>query len=913
MDIPQGGVIMNHFALALRGLNCMGCARKLERQLKQDLTVEIETLTPTSIELHTHATLNKVLTSIESLGYQGGTEQTYQLQGLNCGRCVNKLTTHLSAQAEIAKLQVSKELLSLVTTLTTEQVQALVSEVGYQAIKAESTFAPVASINEKTTDTPDAEKLSPQEPAEASSQTHSLLIKGMTCASCVASVEKALLSVEGVQSAQVNLAEQSALVRGIFANPQPLLNAIERAGYQAEILDDPAQQQAKQQAQLDALQKEHKQSALLGIALGAPLMLWGVFGGNMMIRNSSDQMVWGGIGVICFALLLTAGRHFFINAWQALTHGRATMDTLVALGTGAAWFYSMLVIAWPQAFPDAARHVYFEATAMIIGLISLGHYIETKAKSRTNRSLQALLNLQPQQATLVTEQGDQSIAVADIQLGMSLRIKPGEQVPVDGVVNTGHSYLDESMLTGEPIPVLKEAGAKVAAGTLNQDGSLVITATGIGSQTMLARIIQLVRQAQSSKPAMARLADQISSVFVPVVVVIAILSAALWYLYGPDPKASYMLVVATTVLIIACPCALGLATPLSITVGIGKAAEMGILIRDANVLQTASQVDTVVFDKTGTLTLGKPSIQSLHVMLGDENQLLALAYALEQQSEHPLAKAICDYAKQRNIRPVDISQFTNQRGRGLSADYQNQTVLVGSLAFMQEQGIDLSMAESTLEKFAAQAWTPVAVAYRGMLQGVLAIADPIKPTSAQAVRKLNELGIHTVMLTGDHASVANAIAKELGISQVIAQVLPDQKAQHIQALQQQGRKVAMIGDGINDAPALALADIGIAMGSGSDVAIESAQMTLLNSSPTSVVSAIELSKATLRNMKQNLFGAFIYNTLGIPIAAGVLYPAFGFLLSPVVAGAAMALSSITVVSNANRLRWSKISFDQHSQ
>ncbi|EJL6257819.1 copper-translocating P-type ATPase CopA [Vibrio cholerae] len=902
---------MNHFALALRGLNCMGCARKLERQLNQDLTVEIETLTPTSIELHTNATLNEVLTSIESLGYQGGTEQTYQLQGLNCGRCVNKLTTHLNAQADIAKLQVSKDQLSLVTTLNAEQVKALVAEVGYQAI--EVTQAPAASIDEKKTDTPDAKNSSNTEPTEASSQTLSLLIKGMTCASCVASVEKALLSVEGVQSAQVNLAEQSALVKANFANPQPLLNAIQSAGYQAEILDDPAQQQAKQQAQLDALQKEHKQSALLGIALGAPLMLWGVFGGNMMIRNSSDQMVWGGIGIICFALLLTAGRHFFINAWQALTHGRATMDTLVALGTGAAWFYSMLVVAWPQAFPDAARHVYFEATAMIIGLISLGHYIETKAKSNTNRSLQALLNLQPQQATLVTEQGDQSIAVADIQLGMSLRIKPGEQVPVDGVVSTGHSYLDESMLTGEPIPVLKEVGAKVAAGTLNQDGSLVITATGIGSETMLARIIQMVRQAQSSKPAMARLADQISSVFVPVVVFIAILSAALWYLYGPDPKASYMLVVATTVLIIACPCALGLATPLSITVGIGKAAEMGILIRDANVLQTASQVDTVVFDKTGTLTLGKPSIQSLHVMQGDENQLLALAYALEQQSEHPLAKAICDYAKQRNIRPVDISQFTNQRGRGLSADYQNQTVLVGSLAFMKEQGIDLSMAESTLEQFAAQAWTPVAVAYRGMLQGVFAIADPIKPTSAQAVHKLNELGIHTVMLTGDHASVANAIAKELDISQVIAQVLPDQKAQHIQALQQQGRKVAMIGDGINDAPALALADIGIAMGSGSDVAIESAQMTLLNSSPTSVVSAIELSQATVRNMKQNLFGAFIYNTLGIPIAAGVLYPAFGFLLSPVVAGAAMALSSITVVSNANRLRWSKISFDQHSQ
>lgn len=903
---------MHFFTLPLRGLNCMGCARKLERQLKQDLSVEITSLTPTSIELQTDASLDQVLASIESLGYQGGIEQTYRLQGLNCGRCVNKLTTHLSAQRTIAKLQVTKEQLSLVSSLTAERIKELVAEVGYQAFDNEQVSLECsAEINHaQPSNTPDAHISSPP---ETTSQTLSLLIQGMTCASCVNSVEKALLSVQGVHSAQVNLAEQSALVTAEFSNPQPLLNAILQAGYRGEVSDDPALQQAKQQAQLDALQKKHKQSAGLGIAVGAPLMLWGMVGGNMMILDRQDQLIWGGIGVICLVLLLTAGRHFFVNAWQALTHRRATMDTLVALGTGAAWLYSMLIVAWPDAFPEAARHVYFEATAMIIGLISLGHYIETQAKSRTNRSLQALLNLQPLQATLVTAQGDQTIAVADIQLGMSLRIKPGEQVPVDGVVSAGHSYLDESMLTGEPIPVLKEEGATVAAGTLNQDGSLLITATGVGAQTMLARIIKMVRQAQSSKPAIARLADQISSVFVPVVVLIAILSAAIWYWYGPDPKASYMLIVATTVLIIACPCALGLATPLSITVGIGKAAEMGILIRDANVLQTASHIDTVVFDKTGTLTLGKPSIQAVHVLQSDENHLLALAYALEQASEHPLAKAICDYAQQRQIFPVEIEQFTNQRGRGVSALYQEQTILLGSLAFMQEQGIDLSLAESTLEQFTAQAWTPVALAYQGQLQGLFAIADPIKPTSIQAVKRLHQLGIHTVMLTGDHSAVANAIAKQIGISQVIAQVLPDQKAQHIQAMQQQGRKVAMIGDGINDAPALALADIGIAMGSGSDVAIESAQITLLNSSPTSVVSAIELSQATVRNMRQNLFGAFIYNTLGIPIAAGVLYPAFGFLLSPVIAGAAMALSSITVVSNANRLRWSKISFDQHSQ
>lgn len=914
-DIPLGGVIMNHFALPMRGLHCMGCAQKLQRHLKQHLTIEITALSPTSIELHTDASLSEVLTHIEALGYQAGCEQTYRLQGLNCARCVNKLTTHLSARPDIAKLQISKEQLALVTTLTAEQLTALVAEAGYQAIAAEqkSTLAPAASIDEKKTDTPDVENSSNTQQSEASSQTFSLVIKGMTCASCVASVEKALLSIKGVHSAQVNLAEQSALVKASFADPQSLLNAIQSAGYQAEILDDPAQQQAKQQALLDALQKEHQQSALLGMALGAPLMLWGILGGNMMIRNSHDQWLWGGIGMLCFALLVTAGRHFFVNAWRALTHRRATMDTLVALGTGAAWVYSMLVVIWPHAFPEAARHLYFEATAMIIGLISLGHYIETKAKSRTNRSLQALLNLQPQHATQVTEQGDRLITVADIQLGMALRIKPGEQIPVDGVVYSGHSYLDESMLTGEPIPELKEIGAQVAAGTLNQDGSLVIHATGIGSQTMLARIIQMVRQAQSSKPAIARLADQISAVFVPVVVCIALLSAALWYWYGPDPKASYMLVVATTVLIIACPCALGLATPLSITVGIGKAAEMGILIRDANVLQTASHINCVVFDKTGTLTLGKPTVQALHVLQGDEAQLLGLLYALEQQSEHPLAKAMCDYAKQRGIAPLEVTEFTNRRGRGLSAIYQQHSVFIGSLALMQEQGIDLSVAEPYLHQFATQAWTLVAIAHAGQLQGVLAIADPIKPSSALAVQKLNQLGIHTVMLTGDHASVANAIAQQLGITQVIAQVLPDQKAQHIQALQQQGHQVAMIGDGINDAPALAQADIGMAMGSGSDVAIESAQITLLNSAPTSVVSAIELSQATVRNMKQNLFGAFIYNTLGIPIAAGVLYPTFGFLLSPVIAGAAMALSSITVVSNANRLRWCHISFNQHSQ
>ncbi len=425
---------------------------------------------------------------------------------------------------------------------------------------------------------------------------------------------------------------------------------------------------------------------------------------------------------------------------------------------------------------------------------------------------------------------------------------------------------------------------------------------------MLSRIIQMVRQAQSSKPAIAKLADQISAIFVPTVIMIALFSALIWYFVGPEPKASYMLVVATTVLIIACPCALGLATPLSVTVGVGKAAEMGILIRDANVLQSASKITTVVFDKTGTLTQGKPTVQNLVTWGIEDNKLLTLVYALELRSEHPLGKAICHYAQPLVSTSAEVEQFTNLRGKGLMANIGGDSVVVASLSHLESLDVPLTQAQTTIEHYAEQAWTPVAVAINGELKGLIAIADPIKPNAAQAISTLNKMNIRTVMLTGDNQSVATAIAKQIGIQQVIAQVLPDQKAQKIVQLQEKGQIVAMVGDGINDAPALAQADIGIAMGSGSDVAIESAQMTLLNSSPLAVVNAIALSKATVKNMKQNLLGAFIYNTFGIPIAAGVLYPAFGFLLSPVVAGAAMALSSITVVSNANRLRLFKSPF-----
>ncbi len=906
---PVSHISNNHYQFDLSGLHCGNCVKKVRTALEasnDNQNIDIDTQ---HLSLVSALPAEKIVQQIEELGYQASlhepatnddTAQHYQfdLSGLHCGNCVKKVRTALEASSDNQNIDIDTQHLSLVSALPAEKIVQQIEELGYQAQLAGSKPTPSEQVERESQQTEDFT-------ASDGDATTNLLISGMSCASCVASVDKALRSVSGVDKAQVNLAEQSALVfseRHDESFHKALEKAVQEAGYQAEIIDDPAMQQEKQAQQQQRIQKLHRNNAIIGLVVGIPLMLWGVLGGNMLVRNPQDQIAWGAAGLVCLLLLATAGRNFYVNAWQSLTHKRATMDTLVALGTGAAWLYSMLVVLIPDWFPLQARHVYFEASAMIIGLISLGHYIEAKAKAKTARSLQALINLQPQMATLVTEHGDETIAAAAIRLGMQLRIKPGEKIPVDGKVLSGQSYIDESMLTGEPIAAFKEQGQKVAAGTLNKDGSLLIEATGVGANTMLARIIRMVRQAQSSKPAIAKLADEISSVFVPVVVVIALFSAAIWYIYGPDPKASYMLVIATTVLIIACPCALGLATPLSVTVGVGKAAEMGILIRDANVLQSASKINTVVFDKTGTLTQGNPEVQKVFPLNGDPRTLLKLAYSAECHSEHPLAKAVCDYAVQKSITASEPQAFNNIRGRGIQATVDGHDVLIASLQYFEQQNIALSSAEEAIAECAQQAWTPVAIALNGTIAGIIAIADPLKNESVQAIKALKAQGIQTVILTGDNQSVAAAIGQQLGVDKVISQVLPDEKAEHIKQLQQNGAKVAMIGDGINDAPALAQADIGIAMGSGSDVAIESAQMTLLNSSPMAVLQAIRLSKATIKNMKQNLFGAFVYNSLGIPLAAGVLYPFFGFLLNPVIAGTAMALSSITVVSNANRLR-----------
>ncbi|PLO68871.1 Cu+ exporting ATPase, partial [Klebsiella michiganensis] len=716
--------------------------------------------------------------------------------------------------------------------------------------------------------------------------------------SCVSRVQHALAAVPGVSQARVNLAERTALVMG-SASAAELVQAVEKAGYGAEAIEDDLERRERQQETAVATMKRFRWQAIVALLVGIPVMGWGMIGDNMMVSDD-NRALWLAIGVVTLAVMVFAGGHFYRSAWKSLKNGTATMDTLVALGTGVAWLYSMSVNLWPQWFPMEARHLYYEASAMIIGLINLGHMLEARARQRSSKALEKLLDLTPPSARVVTDEGEKDLPLAEVQAGMILRLTTGDRVPVDGVISQGEAWFDEAMLTGEPVPQQKGDGDAVHAGTVVQDGSVLFTASAVGSQTTLARIIRMVRQAQSSKPEIGQLADKISAVFVPAVVAIALFSAAIWYFFGPAPQIVYTLVIATTVLIIACPCALGLATPMSIISGVGRAAEYGVLVRDADALQRASTLDTLVFDKTGTLTEGKPQVVAIKTFTAiDESTALRLAASLEQGSSHPLARAILDKAADQRLPAVE--NFRTLRGLGVSGEAEGRRLLLGNQALLNEHKIATAEIEDDMTAQASQGATPVLLAVDGQAAALFAIRDPLREDSVAALARLHRQGYRLVMLTGDNPTTANAIAKEAGIDEVIAGVLPDGKADAIKRLQSEGHQVAMIGDGINDAPALAQADVGIAMGGGSDVAIETAAITLMRHSLNGVADALDIAKATLRNMKQNLLGAFVYNSLGIPIAAGILWPLTGTLLNPVVAGAAMALSSITVVSNANRL------------
>jgi len=817
------------------------------------------------------------------------------LEGLSCGHCVKRVKESLEQRPDVESVDVTLDHAAVTGSASADALIDTIKQAGYGAELSHPKAKPLA---ESSLPSEALTAATPELPvADDIDDSQQLLINGMSCASCVSRVQNALQAVPGVAQARVNLAERTALVMG-SASAADLVQAVEKAGYGAEAIEDDAKRRERQQETAIATMKRFRWQAIVALLVGIPVMVWGMIGDNMMVTDD-NRTLWLVIGLVTLGVMVFAGGHFYASAWKSLKNRTATMDTLVALGTGAAWLYSMSVNVWPQWFPMEARHLYYEASAMIIGLINLGHMLEARARQRSSKALERLLDLTPPTARVVTKDGEKSVPLADVQPGMTLRLTTGDRVPVDGEITQGEAWFDEAMLTGEPIPQQKSQDDPVHAGTVVQDGSVLFRASAVGSHTTLSRIIRMVRQAQSSKPEIGQLADKISAIFVPVVVCIALFSAAIWYVFGPAPQIVYTLVIATTVLIIACPCALGLATPMSIISGVGRAAEFGVLVRDADALQRASSLDTVVFDKTGTLTEGKPQVVAVEVRGFTEPDALRLAAALEQGSSHPLARAILDKAGGLALPPV--SNFRTLRGLGVSGEAEGHRLLLGNQALLHENGIDTTALESELNTQASLGATPVLLAVDGKAAALMAVRDPLRKDSVDALKRLHRAGYQLVMLTGDNPTTANAIAKEAGIDDVIAGVLPDGKADAIKTLQSQGRRVAMVGDGINDAPALAQADVGIAMGGGSDVAIETAAITLMRHSLMGVADALSISKATLRNMKQNLLGAFIYNAFGIPIAAGILWPLTGTLLNPVVAGAAMALSSITVVSNANRL------------
>jgi Cu+-exporting ATPase len=607
-------------------------------------------------------------------------------------------------------------------------------------------------------------------------------------------------------------------------------------------------------------------------------------------------------------VVLWMGAPFFARGWRSVVSGHLNMFTLIAMGTGVAWIYSVIGTLMPQLFPAGFRDahgavaVYFEAAAVITVLVLLGQVLELRARERTSGAIRSLLGLAPKTARRIAGHGDEDFAIDAIAVGDRLRVRPGEKIPVDGRVTEGNSFVDESMVTGEPMPVAKAEGARVIGGTVNQHGALVVRAEQVGRDTMLARIVDMVARAQRSRAPIQRLADQVAGWFVPAVLASAVIAFAAWVMFGPEPRFTFGLVAAVTVLIIACPCALGLATPMSIMVGVGRGARAGILIRDAQALEAFERIDTIVIDKTGTLTEGRPKLASVTTAPGiDEDTLLRLAAGVEQASEHPLARAIIEAAKARGLPLDEASGFSATPGKGATANVQGRAVALGNAALMGELDIATAGFETAAEAARASGATVIHVAIDGRAAGILAIADPIKTSAKAAIAALRSDGLRIVMLTGDNATTARAVASQLDITDIEAGVLPERKGEVVQRLRQQGRRVAMVGDGVNDAPALAGADVGIAMGGGTDVAIESAGITLLTGDLSGLVRARRLSAATMSNIRQNLAFAFVYNAAGVPVAAGALYPVFGILLSPMLGAAAMALSSVSVIGNALRL------------
>jgi heavy metal translocating P-type ATPase len=738
-----------------------------------------------------------------------------------------------------------------------------------------------------------------------------LNISGMHCGSCVSRVEKILLAVPGVQAAAVNLATEQAQVEG-NAGVTALLAALQGGGYTATASAPETDKQAEQQK---AAQKQADQAVLLrdlwlAAALTLPVFMLEM-GAHLvpafhhwLMATLGQSLNWQIQAVLTTLVLLGPGRRFIQTGMPLLLKGQPEMNSLVALGTLSAWGFSVVATFMPQLLPQGSAQVYFEAAAVIVTLILLGRYLEARAKGQTGAAIKQLLSLQPATATLIKDGKQHSVALTHIQPGDLLLVRAGERIALDGIVEQGESYIDESMLSGEPLPKAKQPGEAVYAGTVNKQGVLQVRVNKAAGDTVLAQIIALVQQAQSGKLPIQALVDKVTAIFVPVVILLAVVTFAVWLLWGPAPALGPALVNAVAVLIIACPCAMGLATPTSIMVGTGRAAQLGILFRQGSALQTLRNCKVITLDKTGTLTQGKPQLTDTLIQQTDFSQqdVLILAAALEQQSEHPLAEALLAEAAKQQLALPPVSDFTVHSGMGVSGTINGQQVAIGADRFMQQLQLDVTAHAAQVEALAKSGKTVLYLAVEHKLAAILAVADTLKPGSAAAVAAMHQLGLKVAMVSGDNRHTADAIAKQLQIDTVMAEVLPQGKVEAVKQLRTKFGAVAFVGDGINDAPALAEADIGLAVGNGTDIAIEAADVVLMQADIMAVVSAIGVSRATLRNIRQNLFWAFGYNALLLPVAAGVLYPAFGIVLSPMLAAGAMALSSVFVVTNALRLR-----------
>ena len=802
--------------------------------------------------------------------------------GMTCASCVGRVEKAIRAVPGVAEARVN---------LAAGRAQAVLTPEGSAAAVVEAVRA------------------TGYEPL---TEEHAYRVRDMSCASCVGRVEKALAAVPGVLSARVNLATGRATVRVVpgAARFQDLAAAVEQAGYRLEAPEDAGPDAGdREQAARDAEIRALGRAVLVAGAATLPLFVLEmgshfIPGVHHWISETLGLFGWRAISFLLASFVLFGpGRIFFRSGVPALLRGAPEMNSLVVLGATAAWAFSTVATFAPQWLPQGAANVYFEAAAVIVTLILLGRWIEARAKGRTGQAIRRLMSLQAKTARVVRDGIEQDVAADAVEVGDLVVVRPGERVPVDGVVMDGASFVDESMLTGEPIPVEKTAGAEVTGGTLNTTGAFRFEARQVGAQTVLAQIVRMVEAAQGAKLPIQALVDRVTGWFVPAVMAVAALTFVAWFLFGPDPALGMALVNAVAVLIIACPCAMGLATPTSIMVGVGRAAELGVLFRKGEALQALRDVQVVAFDKTGTLTEGRPELTDLTVAEGfDEGVVLAQVAALESRSEHPVARALVAAAQARGLRVVEPQDFDSIPGKGVAGRVEGARVAVGADRYMAELGCDVAVFAETAARLGDEGKTPLYATVDGRLAAIIAVADPIKPTTAEAIRALHDLGLKAAVISGDNRRTAAAVARRLGIDEVHAEVLPAGKVDVLQAMKTGGRRIAFVGDGVNDAPALAAADVGLAGGGGSDVAIESADVILTGGDLRGAVSAFGLSRATMANIRQNLIWAFGYNVLLIPVAAGVLYPAFGVLLSPMLAAGAMALSSISVVLNALRLR-----------